>query len=149
MACLHAFLRTLGVALLLLAWVPAMGQAASHTSLNAQLLVAARQSDTAAVQQALARGAAVDSRNRLGKTVLMIAAENGQLALAAVALKAGADVNLASLERVTPLMAASYGGHATLVRDLLEAGARIDAVDRMRKPAIVYAAGQGLSLIHI
>ena len=63
--------------------------------------------------------------------------------LAAPLLKAGADVNLASLEGVTPLMAASYGGHVLLARRLLDASALTAPIDRMKKPAIVYAAGQG------
>jgi ankyrin repeat protein len=58
-------------------------------------------------------------------------------------LKSGADVNQASLEGVTPLMAASYAGSAPVVKRLLAAGAKTDARDRMNKPAMVYAAGQG------
>ena len=65
------------------------------------------------------------------------------MALARAALAAGADVNLASVESVTPLMAACYGGNVDLVRDLRGAGARTGALDRLHKPAIVYAAGQG------
>ena len=65
-------LRLVSGALWLSVWQGAAGQAASNTSLNAQLLVAARQSDLAAVAQALDRGAAPNSRNRLGKTVLQI-----------------------------------------------------------------------------
>jgi ankyrin repeat protein len=112
----------------------AHAQATTNPNLNAQLLVAARQGDLQAVQRALAQGAAVDSRNRLGKTPLLMAAEKGNEPLAALALRAGANVNVASLEGVTPLMAASYGGHAGVAKILL---------DRMHKPAIVYAAGMG------
>ena len=137
------YARVLFVCLGLLLQAPAAhAQASSNTSLNAQLLVAARQSDLAAVQQALARGAAPDSRNRLGKTVLMLAAEKGHAAMASAALVAGTDPNLASLDRVTPLMAASFGGSLDIVQALLVAGARTDSTDRMQKPAIVYAAGR-------
>jgi ankyrin repeat protein len=124
----------------LLAPAPAWAQATSNTSLNAQLLVAARQSDLPAVQQALARGASPDSRNRLGKTVLLIAAERGDLAMATAAMAAGADVNLASINRVTPLMAASYAGQVDLVKALLAAGAQVDLQDHLHKPAIVYVS---------
>jgi ankyrin repeat protein len=58
-------------------------------------------------------------------------------------LGGGADPSRASIAGVTPLMAASYAGNVELVRRLLAAGARVDAVDRMNKPAAVYAAGQG------
>ena len=53
----------------------AAAQAPSNPNLNAQLLVAGRQGDLAQVSQALARGAAPNSRNRIGKTVLLMASE--------------------------------------------------------------------------
>jgi ankyrin repeat protein len=40
-------------------------------------------------------------------------------------------------------MAACYGGHLEIARRLLARGARTDVQDRMHKPAMVYAAGQG------
>jgi ankyrin repeat protein len=121
----------------------AAAQTPSNPSLNAQLLVGARQGDLAQVERVLAAGASPASRNRLGKTALILAAEKGNLAIVEAVMKAGADVNQASLEGVTPLMAASYAGAAPVVKRLLEAGAKTDARDRMNKPAMVYAAGQG------
>ena len=115
------------------ATVSAQAQASSVSplSLNAQLLVSAREGNVAQVARLLDQGAAVNSRNRLGKTPLLMACEKGSTELAEAALKAGADVNLASVEGVTPLMAASYGGHAVLARRLLAAGARTAPLDRM------------------
>src|SRR6185503_18747588 len=72
-------------------------QAPTNPSLNAQLLVAARNGDMAAVERALSQGAAPNSRNRLGKSALVLACEQGNAALAATLQRAGADVNLASL----------------------------------------------------
>ena len=95
-------------------------------SLNAQLLVGARQGDLAQVERVLAAGAAPSSRNRLGKTALLLAAEKGNLAIVEAMLKSGADVDQASLEGVTPLMAASYAGAAPVVKRLLAAGAKTD-----------------------
>ena len=40
-------------------------------------------------------------------------------------------------------MAASYKGAADVVKHLINAGTRTDPIDRMKKPAVVYAAGQG------
>jgi ankyrin repeat protein len=131
----------LGVAVLGLQ--AALAQAPSNPNLNAQLLVAARQGDLPAVKAALARGAEPSSRNGLGKTALVMALEKGQDELALTMLEAGTDVNLATVERVTPLMTASYVGSAALVQRLLAKGARWDPVDRMGKPAALYAAGQG------
>ena len=92
---------------------------AQNLSPNAQLLVAARQGDTAAVTRLLDGGAAVNSRNRLGDTPLMIALKNGHKGMARLALERGADVNLANLSKVTPLMAASFSGSAELVKLLV------------------------------
>lgn len=105
--------------------------------------VAARQSDIPALTQALSRGAVAKSRKCLGKTALLIAAEKGQLQIAEAMPGAGVDVNHASLEKVKPLMAACYGGHVALVQRLISAGASTAPLDRLYKPAIVYAAGQG------
>src|SRR5678816_2372662 len=133
------------VALALAAPFAAGAQAPSNPTLNAQLLVGARQGDLAQVERVLAAGASPSSRNRLGKTALLLAAEKGNLAIVEAMLKSGADVNQASLEGVTPLMAAAYAGAAPVVKRLLAAGAKTDMRDRMNKPAMVYA----LSLIHI
>ena len=113
---------------------PAWAQAPSNPNLNARLLVGARENDLAAVERALAQGAAPESRNRLGKTALLIAAERGNLGMVSALLKAGADVNTASLERVTPLIAASYKGAADVIKRLIDAGARTDPIDRMKNP---------------
>ena len=63
--------RASGWVLLVLAvlpWQATLAQAPSNPSLNAQLLVAARQGDLPAVKAALARGAEPSSRNGQGKT---------------------------------------------------------------------------------
>ena len=75
-------------------------QTATNPNINAQLLVAARQSDLSALERSLGRGAAPNSRNRLGRTALLMAAEKGHAGMAERLLAAGADVNLASLEGV-------------------------------------------------
>jgi ankyrin repeat protein len=58
-------------------------------------------------------------------------------------LDAGTDVNLAAVNGVTPLMAAAYGGQKDMVELLLARGASIDAIDRLNKNAMTYAAGEG------
>ena len=122
---------------------PAWAQSESNPSVNAQLLVAARNTDAEAVKKSLDRGAAPNSRNRLGKTSLYISVEKNRIDIARLLISAGADVNLASLEKVTPLIAASYAGSLTFVDLLLQHGAAHDATDRLHKSALVYAAGMG------
>src|SRR6266542_5662436 len=97
----------------------AVSAGAQDLSPNAQLLVAARQGDTAAVTRLLDGGAAVNSRNRLGDTPLLIALKNGYKDMARLAVERGANVNLANLASVTPLMAASFSGNTELVKMLL------------------------------
>src|SRR5436190_19541798 len=77
---------------------------AQDWSINARLLVAARAGDEAGLVRALADGAAVNARNRIGESALVIALKNEQPALASRMLDAGADVNLAAVNGVTPLM---------------------------------------------
>ena len=73
------FLTTLSSLLLVLQLfvvaAPALAQSESNPSVNAQLLVAARNTDLEAVKKSLDRGAAPNSRNRLGKTSLYISIE--------------------------------------------------------------------------
>jgi ankyrin repeat protein len=128
-----------GLSLTSLAWA----QAESNPSVNAQLLVAARNTDAEAVKKSLERGAVPNSRNRLGKTSLYISIEKNRMDIAHMLIAAGADVNLPSLEKVTPLIAASYAGSLPFVDLLLKQGAKHEPTDRLHKSALVYAAGMG------
>ena len=122
---------------------PAWAQSESNPSVNAQLLVAARNTDLEAVKKSLDRGAAPNSRNRLGKTSLYISIEKNRIDIARILIEAGADVNLPSLEKATPLIAASYAGSLPFVDLLLQHGAKHEPTDRLHKSALVYAAGMG------
>jgi ankyrin repeat protein len=122
---------------------PAWAQSESNPSVNAQLLVAARNTDIEAIKKSLDRGATPNSRNRLGKTSLYISIEKNRIDIAKMLIAAGADVHLPSLEKVTPLIAASYAGSLPLVDLLLNNGAKHQPTDRLHKSALVYAAGMG------
>ena len=111
--------------------------------LNSRFLVAARNLDGAAMDRMLREGANVNSRNRLGESALVIVLKKDRLDLAMQLLAADADVNLAAVNGITPLMAAAYGGHADMVKTLLDRGAKPDPVDRLKKNAMTYAAGEG------
>jgi hypothetical protein len=112
-------------------------------SVNARLLLAARNADPAALARELGQGAAVNARNRLGETALLIALKKNELGMAKTMLEAGADVNLAAVNGVTPLMAAAFAGEVEMVTTLLARGADINAVDRVKKNAMTYASGEG------
>jgi ankyrin repeat protein len=130
---------------LMLAALIALPQSAlaQDWSINARLLAAARAGDEPGLARALAEGAAVNARNRIGETGLVIALKNDQPALALRMIEAGVDVNLAAANGVTPLMAAAHAGQTEIVGKLLARGADITAVDRLQKTAMTYAAGQG------
>ena len=139
----HTKLLTIGFTLLIGLAAAAFAQNDSTFTLNAQLLVAARQSDVEGVKKSLARGALPNSRNRLGKTSLFMSIEKDHMEIFKMMLDAGADVNLASLEKITPLIAASYAGNHWMVALLIEKGAKLEEEDRLHKSALVYAAGMG------
>ena len=84
-------------------------------SVNARLLLAARNADPAALARELKQGAAANARNRLGETALLIAIKKNELGMAATMLDAGTDINLAAVNGVTPLMAAAYAGQVPMV----------------------------------
>jgi hypothetical protein len=72
---------------------PVAGQASSSSSLNDQLIQAATNGDTAAVQQLLAKGANIESRNDLGDTALTSAALMGLNDVVELLLDRGANID--------------------------------------------------------
>jgi ankyrin repeat protein len=114
-------------------------------NINGQFVLAARAGRVEQVVALLNEGAKVNSRDRNGDSPLNMAAVKGNAELVDVLLKAGADVNLANLSGVTPLMGAAFSGQAEIVRKLLGAGANMAPLDRVKKSAATYAAGNGCS----
>src|SRR5438874_3428731 len=108
---------------------PAVRGGDDDLPLNAKLLAAARNADGPAIERALQQGAAINSRNRLGESVLLIVLKKDRVDLARALIDADADVNQAALNGVTPLMAAAYGGHLEIARVLIAKGADVAAID--------------------
>ena len=75
--------------------------AEDNLSVNARFLVAARNADAPGTERALAAGANVNSRNRLGESALVILLKNNKVELAQKILAAGADVNLTATNGIT------------------------------------------------
>ena len=82
--------------------------------------------DKAAVEQALANGADVDSRARDQATPLIAAALGDQLAIAELLLSKGADVMARNSGGFTPLHAAAFSGSLPIAKLLLEKGAVLE-----------------------
>jgi ankyrin repeat protein len=83
-------LLTIAFAFYLGAHAAAWAQADSNLTVNAQLLVAARQADAEGVKKSLDRGAAPNSRNRSGKTTLFLAIEKNRMDIVQMMINAGA-----------------------------------------------------------
>jgi carboxyl-terminal processing protease len=89
---------------------------------QSQLQLAAWAGDTETVEELLAKGADVNSKNTQGKTALMIAAEKGHIEIVQVLLSAGADVNTKDNRGRTAFRFASEKGHKAIVRALVAEG---------------------------
>jgi ankyrin repeat protein len=112
-------------------------------SLNMQLAAALRGADTAQIEQLVERGADVNSRNRVGDTLLIVAARTGNARLARFALEHRARASLANTAGTTPLMEAAFNGHEAIAGELLGHGVDVEALDRNGRGALIYAAGAG------
>lgn len=82
--------------------------------------------DTAAVEQALASGAKVDTRARDQATPLIDAALADQLAIAELLIEKDADVMARNSGGFTPLHAAAFSGSLPISKLLLHHGATLD-----------------------
>jgi peptidoglycan/LPS O-acetylase OafA/YrhL len=94
------------------------------------LWAAAEAGDTEAIEQHLARGAAVnDLGGELGVTPLHRAALADQAEAIALLIQRGADLNATASDGGTPLHAAAFVGNEEAVRALVEHGANVNAAN--------------------
>ena len=111
--------------------------------LNRQALAAARSGNAKTFKEKILLGASVNTRNRLGDSLLISAIKNGQLENMQILIDRGADINLANIAQVTPLMTAAFYGRPEMARILIDQHADVNALDQLQKTAMVYAAGTG------
>ncbi|CAN5567800.1 ankyrin repeat domain-containing protein [soil metagenome] len=103
-----------------------LGIAATVAVAGEPLFDAVAAGDKAAIEQALASGAAVDSRAHDQATPLMDAALNNQADIAELLLSKGADVMARNSGGFTPLHAAAYSGSLPIAKLLLAKGAVLE-----------------------
>jgi hypothetical protein len=108
-----------------------------------ELLLAAREGDTAQVRSLIAGGAAVNHQDRSGTTPLMAASANGHLEIVQALVEAKADVNLKDASGRTALMAAAANRQVEIVSQLIAAKADVQARDAEGKTAPLLAALAG------
>lgn len=116
--------------------------------MSTELIKAVKAGDAAAVQRLLAAGAAVDSRDETGATLLMLAAYAGDQELVGALLAGGADVNATDSAGWGALMKACYNaelkrGFANVVQTLIDGGANIEAAIGYGVRPLMLAAGYG------
>jgi uncharacterized protein len=133
------------IALCIAVYKPQPALAADSIELVLDAVNSARTGDVSKLQEAIAKGASINSRNRLGDSLLVIAIKNNQVQYALAVLDVGGDPELADAAGVTPLMAAAYYDDLPVLRALLERKVSLTATDRVKKTAMVYAAGSGHS----
>ena len=125
---------------------------ATHSDeLNEQIVKAAMEGDTAAVNTLLARGADVNAKGEYsGWTPLMMAVRKGDIELVNFLLAYGADPDAKSGVRSrTALMEAARNRKAEVVRTLLAADPDVDAVDWEGYTALMFAAVSGqIDIVH-
>jgi ankyrin repeat protein len=105
-----------------------------------ELVEAAEDGDLEAVKKLLASGAAVDSRDRAGRTALMLALDEGEVETAHALMAAGADVMAKDAGGHTTLMFAAAGGEVSLIRELARRGVDVSARATNGTTALLSAA---------
>jgi ankyrin repeat protein len=122
--------------------VLALSLAAPAGAVGDSLFDAVASGDTAAVEQALANGANVDSRASDQATPLMAAALGNQAAVVEVLLSKGGDVMARNSGGFTPLHAAANAGSVPIAKLLLEKGAALDDADNKAGVTPLMVAGE-------
>ncbi|MGQ9663018.1 MAG: ankyrin repeat domain-containing protein [Kiritimatiellia bacterium] len=110
---------------------------------NTPLMVATASGDLDATRRLLAKGNAVNARNRFGSTALMGAAAGGYTDIVKLLIRAGADVNARSKNGTSALMFAARNGHLDTVETLLAYGAEVNASDWDGLSPLMYAISRG------
>jgi uncharacterized protein len=122
--------------------VLALVLAATAAAAGDPLFDAVAAGDRAAVENALAAGASVDSRASDQATPLMAAALANQTAIVEALLSKGANVMARNSGGFTPLHAAAYGGSVPIAKLLLDKGAALDEADNKAGVTPLMVAGE-------
>jgi len=105
---------------------------------NEDLLNAALRNNLAGVQNALSRGANVNSVDQIGRTALMIAAQNNDIAITKILVNSRANVNARTNFGDTALMFAAEAGSLEILRILINSRADINVRNYQGCPCPVH-----------
>ena len=115
----------------------------SSVSTKDTLLSAAKDGNLGGVQDALAHGVPVNSRDIIQATPLHWAAYNGDLEMAKILIKQGADKEAQDKNHTTPLHVAACEGQTAMIRCLIDEGGLREAIDYDGNTPLFYAAQYG------
>jgi ankyrin repeat protein len=110
---------------------------------TAQLLLAAADGDTAAVEAQLELGVPVDATGRDRRTAILLAAMNGHHGLVQRLIDAGADIDRQDTTCLNPFLYGCISNDLPLVRMMLAAGTDIERFTRFGGVGVHPAAEKG------
>jgi ankyrin repeat protein len=124
--------------------------ASGATELDARLLAAAQQFDSAQVRALLAAGADADARAADGSTAMLYAAHFGDTGSVQALLGAQGDPNLTNRYGVGPMHEAALRADAGILRMLLDAGASVDlALPQHETPLMLASRTSGIDAVRL
>jgi len=115
----------------------------STASLPARFLAAAAEDDAVAVQEMLAQGVDIESRDANGRSVLLLATHHNAINVARVLIDVGANVNAMDNITDSPFLYAGAEGRLEILRMTLAHGADLSSVNRYGGTALIPAAHHG------
>ena len=102
-----------------------------------------KKNDLTAVKSVLDKGADVNTKDRIGRSLLLIATREKQIEMAKLLVSYKADVNLQDDQLDSPFLYAGASGQTELVKLFLENGARFDLFNRYNGTALIPACERG------
>jgi len=115
----------------------------TQDSTQNRLLAAAAQNQSEIVQQLIAAGVNIETRDAQGRTALLLATHHNAVEAARILIESGSDVNAMDNISDSPYLYAGAEGHLEILRMTLEHGADLASVNRYGGTALIPAAHHG------
>ena len=112
-------------------------------SLQPEFLTAAAENDSVTVQQLLAQGVDIESRDADGRSALLLATHHNAIDVARILIDTGANVNAMDNITDSPYLYAGAEGRLEILRMALAHGADLASVNRYGGTALIPAAHHG------
>lgn len=112
-------------------------------SLQAKFMAAAAENDSVTVQELLAQGVDIESRDANGRSALLLATHHNAIDVARILIDTGANVNAMDNITDSPYLYAGAEGRLEILRMTLAHGADLSSVNRYGGTALIPAAHHG------